>query len=129
MFPHLFQHWMTAKSARTFRPTVFLHPLFIMVVWVPCVLLGVWAAGLLDGAAIIPPKIAETPNSVLAFMVKKLTNPFLAGFLTVGILAAIMSSLDSQFLCIGKLCDSIKDRSIAYTAIMDASFCSSTRRM
>jgi len=70
---------------------------------VPCVLLGVWAAGLLDGAAIIPPKIAESPNSVLAFMVKKLTNPYLAGFLTVGILAAIMSSLDSQFLCIGSM--------------------------
>ncbi len=103
MFPHLFQHWMTAKSARTFRPTVFLHPLFIMVVWVPCVLLGVWATGLLDGVAIIPPKIAENPNSVLAFMVKKLTNPYLAGFLTVGILAAIMSSLDSQFLCIGSM--------------------------
>jgi SSS family solute:Na+ symporter len=36
-------------------------------------------------------------------MVKKMTSPVLAGFLTAGILAAIMSSLDSQFLCIGTM--------------------------
>ena len=37
MFPHLFQHWLTAKSAKTFRLTLVAHPLFIMIVWVPCV--------------------------------------------------------------------------------------------
>jgi len=103
MFPHLFQHWMTARSAKTFRPTVILHPAFIMIVWVPCVLLGVWGAGMLAGKPIVPPPVAANPNAVLAFMVKTLTNPYLAGFLTVGILAAIMSSLDSQFLCIGSI--------------------------
>jgi SSS family solute:Na+ symporter len=103
MFPHLFQHWMTAKSAKTFQPTVFLHPIFIMIVWVPCVLLGVWATSALmpSGELIVP---ADTsPNAVLPVMVKKLANPYLAGLLTVGILAAIMSSLDSQFLCLGTM--------------------------
>jgi SSS family solute:Na+ symporter len=103
MFPHLFQHWMTAKNARAFRPMVILHPLFIMIVWVPCVLLGVWAAGDFAGKAIIPEGVAQNPNAVLGFMVQKLTNPFLAGLLTIGILAAIMSSLDSQFLCLGSM--------------------------
>jgi len=102
MFPHLFQHWMTAKSAKTFRPTVILHPLFIMVVWVPCVLLGVWAAAAtFNGAPLVPAD--KDPNAVLAIVVAKLTNPWLTGLLTVGILAAIMSSLDSQFLCIGTM--------------------------
>jgi SSS family solute:Na+ symporter len=103
MFPHLFQHWMTAKSAKTFRPTVFLHPVFIMIVWVPCVLLGVWATAAVmpGGGPVVPPEVS--PNAVLPLMVKKLTNPYLAGLLTVGILAAIMSSLDSQFLCIGTM--------------------------
>jgi len=103
MFPHLFQHWMTAKSAKSFRPTVLLHPIFIMIVWVPCVLLGVWAAGTLAGKPIVPATVAANPNAVLAFVVKSLTDPYLAAFLTVGILAAIMSSLDSQFLCIGTI--------------------------
>ncbi len=103
MFPHLFQHWMTAKSAKTFRPAIILHPIFIMIVWVPCVLLGVWASSaVLDGQPLIPPTLTNT-NAVLGMMVAKLTNPYLTGLLTVGILAAIMSSLDSQFLCIGSM--------------------------
>ena len=103
MFPHLFQHWMTAKTARTFRPSIVLHPIFITIVWIPCVLLGVWASSaMVDGQPLIPPSIYN-PNAVLGMMVPKLTNPFLTGLLTVGILAAIMSSLDSQFLCIGTM--------------------------
>ena len=45
MFPHLFQHWLTARSARTFRLSIIAHPIFIMIVWVPCILIGIWAAG------------------------------------------------------------------------------------
>ncbi len=103
MFPHLFQHWMTARSAKTFRAAVILHPVFILIVWVPCVLLGIWAAAAVyQGQPVIPPAL-KNPNAVLGIMVSKLTNPYLSGLLTVGILAAIMSSLDSQFLCIGTM--------------------------
>jgi SSS family solute:Na+ symporter len=103
MFPHLFQHWLTARSAKTFRLTVVAHPLFIMLVWVPCVLIGVWATAAVmpDGSLIVPQGAA--PNTELAIMVQKLTTPVLAGILGAGILAAIMSSLDSQFLCLGTM--------------------------
>ncbi|WP_145361365.1 sodium:solute symporter family protein [Alienimonas californiensis] len=133
MFPHLFQHWLTAKSAATFKLPVVVHPTFIAIVWVPCVLIGAWATtGLVD----LPPPfifdevqieakrdalIAEgmTPaaadaavaelgpegsaNKVLGYMVSKLSGKILGGFLLAGVLAAIMSSLDSQFLCIGTM--------------------------
>ncbi len=103
MFPHLFQHWLTAKSAKSFRLPVIAHPLMIMIVWVPCVLIGVWAtSAIMDGRFVIPPDFPKQ-NAVLAVMVKKMTSPILGGFLTAGILAAIMSSLDSQFLCIGSI--------------------------
>ncbi len=103
MFPHLFQHWLTARSARTFRLSIIAHPVMIMVVWVPCVLIGVWAtSAIVDGKAVIPPGFSN-PNAVLVVMVKKLATPVLGGFLSAGILAAIMSSLDSQFLCIGSI--------------------------
>lgn len=95
MFPHLFQHWLTAKSAKTFRLPVIMHPIFIMIVWAPCVLIGVWATTL-DG-----PMMAE--NAVLAILVNTQIGPIMGGFLSAGILAAIMSSLDSQFLCIGTM--------------------------
>ncbi len=100
MFPHLFQHWLTAKSAKTFKLPVVCHPIFIMIVWVPCVLLGVWAT---TGLIQIPPAVQSNQNAVLPFMVRSLTNPLLGGFLAAGILAAIMSSLDSQFLCVGTI--------------------------
>jgi len=100
MFPHLFQHWMTAKSSNSFKLAVVCHPIFIMIVWVPCVLVGVWATGSL-AADVVPPGI--NPNTVLAFLVKTQTGQILGGFLAAGILAAIMSSLDSQFLSIGTI--------------------------
>lgn len=102
MFPHLFQHWLTAKSAKSFQLSIVAHPLLIMMVWVPCVLIGAWAtSAVLDGKLLIPP--GANPNLVLGMMVGKLAGPVLGGFLTAGILAAIMSSLDSQFLCLGSI--------------------------
>lgn len=103
MFPHVFQHWLTARSAKTFRLTLVAHPLFILIVWLPCVLIGVWAtaAMLPDGSPVVPP--GSPPNTELALMVQTLTTPMLGGLLGAGILAAIMSSLDSQFLCLGTM--------------------------
>ncbi|GJM25122.1 MAG: sodium:proline symporter [Phycisphaerae bacterium] len=103
MFPHLFQHWLTAKSAKSFKLSVIAHPLLIMIVWVPCVLLGAWAtSAMIDGKPVIPHGFSN-PNAVLVKMVATMTSDGLGGLLTAGILAAIMSSLDSQFLCIGSM--------------------------
>ena len=103
MFPHVFQHWLTARSAKTFRLTLVVHPIFILLVWLPCVLIGVWAtsATMPDGSAVVPAGAA--PNTELAVIVRKLTGPLLGGLLGAGILAAIMSSLDSQFFCLGTM--------------------------
>ena len=96
MFPHLFQHWLTAKSAKAFRLTVIAHPLCILIVWVPCVLIGAWASGILE-PGLPPPAVL---SNMLATLIN---NEVLTGLLTAGVLAAIMSSLDSQFLCLGTM--------------------------
>ncbi len=107
MFPHLFQHWLTARSAESFKLPVVAHPIFIMIVWVPCILVGIWATTDLMPLRPPLPKIPGTEmvnaNAILPFLVKTQTSPLLGGFLTAGILAAIMSSLDSQFLCLGTM--------------------------
>jgi SSS family solute:Na+ symporter len=96
MFPHLFQHWLTARSAKAFRLTVVAHPVFIMIVWLPCILIGVWGAAHLGSGV--------NPNAVLGQMVGKLVHsPVLTGLVGAGVLAAIMSSLDSQFMCVGTM--------------------------
>lgn len=98
MFPHLFQHWLTAKSAKSFRLSVVCHPLFILIVWLPCILMGVWALG----AGLKAP--GGNPNAILPAMVDQLLHsPFVSGLLMAGVLAAIMSSLDSQFVCLGTM--------------------------
>jgi len=95
MFPHVFQHWLTAKSAKSFRLTCVAHPLCILLVWLPCILIGIWAAG--QGLQV-------APNAVLGKMVADLVHsPYLTGLLIAGVLAAIMSSLDSQFMCLGTM--------------------------
>jgi len=96
MFPHLFQHWLTAKSARSFRLTVVAHPIFIMIVWIPCILIGIWGAAQFGEGA--------NANAVLGRMVSALVHsPVLTGLVGAGVLAAIMSSLDSQFMCLGTM--------------------------
>ena len=99
-FPHLFQYYLTAKSAKTFRLSVVAHPIFILLTWAPCVMLGVWAtSAMINGKPVVPPDI--DPNKILAFAVKNLTGPILGGLMAAGILAT--NSLDAQFLVLGNM--------------------------
>jgi SSS family solute:Na+ symporter len=73
-----------------------------MLVWAPCILLGIWASvAVFKGMPVIPANLDDT-NKVLGIMVKKLTPPVVAGFLGVGIVSATMS-LDSQFLALSSM--------------------------
>ena len=104
MFPHVFQHWLTAKSAKTFRLAIVAHPICIAVVWLPCVIIGTWAAGLYAAKELSVLGESPNPSAVLGAVVGELVqNPWLTGLLMIGVLAAIMSSLDSQFACLGTM--------------------------
>lgn len=104
MFPHIFQNCLTARSAKTFRLMLVAHPICIMLTWIPCILIGFWATG-----ATLPGTgerlIAEgtNPNAVLGIMVGQFATPLVGGLVTAGVLAAIMSSLDSQFVSVGTM--------------------------
>jgi SSS family solute:Na+ symporter len=92
-FPHLFQYYLTARTAKSFRLSVVAHPIFVLITWLPCVLMGVWAT------TIVPLDI--DPNKILAVGVKNLTTPVLSGLMAAGILAT--NSLDAQFLVLGNM--------------------------
>lgn len=104
MFPHLFQNCLTAKSANSFKLTLVAHPIAIMLTWIPCILIGLWATGAVmpDGVTPVVPA-GSSPNAVLGMMVGKLATPIIGGLVTAGIMAAIMSSLDSQFVAVGTM--------------------------
>ena len=107
MFPHLFQLWLTARSAKAFRLTVTLHPLLVMLIWAPCIAIGIWAtAAMIDGRPVIPftnESPTANPNIVIGLMVRTLSNPVVGGLLAAGVLAAILGGMDAQFLSIGSM--------------------------
>ena len=97
MFPHMFLHWLTARSAASFRPTLAFYPICITIVWVPAVVLGVVARG--D----FPDLGVAGANSILVKMIDLYAPGVLAGLLAAGVFAAIMNSFDSQVLAAGTM--------------------------
>jgi len=93
-FPHIFSHWMSARSAEAFRLPVLAYPACIAAVWFPSVVLG--ALGRLD-----VPSGATGP--VIILLIREHAGSVLAGMLAAGVFAAIMSSLDSQTLAVGTM--------------------------
>lgn len=97
MFPHMFMHWLTARHARSFRLPIVAYPLCVAIVWLPSVLLGV------VGRAEAPGLDGPAANSILLRLIQQHAPELLAGLLAAGVLAAIMSSLDSQVLSLGTM--------------------------
>lgn len=97
MFPHIFQHWLSARRASTFRLPIVAYPLCVAVVWLPSVLVGVLATAALPGLE------GPAVSGVLVAMIAEHAPVALVGLLTAGVFAAIMSSLDSQILSLSTL--------------------------
>ncbi|HSR69837.1 MAG TPA: sodium:solute symporter family protein [Acidobacteriota bacterium] len=97
MFPHLFIHWLTARKAETFRTSVIGYPICVGIVWICSVLIGLY------GAADFPGLQGPEANSILVRMIRLHSPELLAGLLAAGVVAAIMSSLDSQVLCLSTM--------------------------
>jgi len=97
MFPHMFIHWLTARNAASFKPTIAFYPICIAIVWVPSVVLGVLAR------ADFPTLGAAAANSVLVKMIDLHAPGVLAGLLAAGVFAAIMNSFDSQVHAAGTM--------------------------
>ncbi|MSU64533.1 MAG: sodium:solute symporter family protein [Opitutus sp.] len=102
VFPHVFQNFLTARSAKSYKLLLTMQPISILLAWLPCILIGFWATGAtLPGSStpLIPAGI--NANAVLGLMVGKLTSPIVSGLVAAGVLAAI--SLDAQFIALGTM--------------------------
>lgn len=121
-FPHISIFCLTAARVTQFKRTVILYPLCMLVVWLPCVLLGVAANRAADDPRIAS-KIearADAANpalpaadraaararmsgdDVLLILLDRYSPAWLAGLLGAGIMAAVMAS-DSQILALSTL--------------------------
>ena len=124
-FPHIAIFCFTARRLSQFKRTVVLYPLCILAIWLPCVFLGV-AANAMTGVPNIAAKLEarealaaappDTPapelaalrrqaagDDVIPTMLEAFAPLWLAGLLGAGIMAAVMSSLDSQILALSTM--------------------------
>ncbi len=91
--PHILARFMAIRSAEDVKPAR-----RIAMVWVVLALAGAIAIGLL-GRGLIDPVLSKADSeTVFMVMVGQLFPPLLAGVLLAAILAAIMSTADSQLL-------------------------------
>jgi SSS family solute:Na+ symporter len=95
MFPQMFSRFYTAKSDRSLKTAMVLYPLLVSFFFLLPVLIGVWAHG--TGIDV------DTPDNVLLLMVERFAPPMVFSFVSVGALAALMSTADSQLLSLSTM--------------------------
>jgi SSS family solute:Na+ symporter len=108
-FPHIAIFCLTAKKITQFKRTVMLYPLCILLIWLPCVCLGVFANQAQDIPALAAkidlkaltgrPVVAD---DVMLQLLSHFAPEWLAGLLGAGIMAAVMAS-DSQILALSTM--------------------------
>jgi SSS family solute:Na+ symporter len=96
-FPHMLVRVFAAKDQAALRRTCRLYPVALLALWLPAVLIGVW------GAAAIPGLEGRASDRILPLMVAEFMSPWWQGLGLAAILAAVMSTLDAQFLTLSSM--------------------------
>ncbi|HWP41749.1 MAG TPA: sodium:solute symporter family protein [Blastocatellia bacterium] len=123
-FPHITIFCLTARKMSQFKKTVIFYPLCLLLLWLPCVFLGV-AANRITGSPQIEQKIEArralategarisagerarlrqemAGDDVLLLLLERYAPLWLAGLLGAGVMAAVMAS-DSQILALSTM--------------------------
>ena len=96
MFPHMAIMCFTAERVTHFKKTVVFYPICMILLWLPCVFLGVVAASQFPGL-----RPGESDDVLLRLLTAN-TNVWLAGILGAGIMACVMAA-DSQILAMSTM--------------------------
>lgn len=123
-FPHITIFCLTARKMGQFKKTIIFYPICILVLWLPCVFLGVMANRMTDVPQIEQKIEARkalasegaqmsaverdalrakmSGDDVLLLLLERYAPLWLAGLLGAGIMAAVMAS-DSQILALSTM--------------------------
>lgn len=96
-FPHMLVRVFAARDQAALRNTCRLYPPALLALWLPAVLIGVW------GAAAIPGLEGRESDRIFPLMVGAHTGAWMQGLGLAAILAAVMSTLDAQFLTLSSM--------------------------
>jgi solute:Na+ symporter, SSS family len=95
MFPHMAIMCFSARKVTAFRRTVVIYPIAIMLIWLPCIFLGVLGVATLGKL--------QDPDGVLLRMLAEYAPVWLAGLLGAGIISAVMGSDAHQVLAMSTM--------------------------
>jgi solute:Na+ symporter, SSS family len=95
MFPHMAIMCFSARKVTAFRRTVVLYPIAILLIWLPCIFLGILGAATLG-------KVSD-PDGILLLMLEKYAPVWLSGILGAGIISAVMGSDAHQVLALSTM--------------------------
>ena len=96
-FPHMLVRIFSARDATALKNACRLYPPALLLLWLPAVLFGVW------GAAALPGLEGAASDGIFPRLVQEHGGPLLRGLALAGILAAVMSTLDAQFLTLSSM--------------------------
>jgi SSS family solute:Na+ symporter len=97
MFPQLFQRFYAARDERSIVRTAVLYPGITAVFFFLPVAIGVF------GHLHLPGLEGSETDRVLPMLVERFGGPWLSGLVSAGLVAAIMSTMDSQLLTLGSI--------------------------
>lgn len=96
-FPHMLVRIFAASDISALRNTCRLYPAALVLLWLPVVLLGVW------GAVAMPGLQGRESDGIFVLLVQDAFGPWLEGLCLAGVLAAVMSTVDAQFLTLSSM--------------------------
>ena len=96
-FPHMLVRIFAAQDETSLKNVCRLYPAAMVLLWVPCVLFGVW--GTLD----FPALQGRASDAIFPLLVERHFGPFAQGLALASILAAVMSTLDAQMLTLSSM--------------------------
>ena len=95
MFPHMAIMCFSARKVSAFRQTVVIYPIAIMLIWLPCIFLGVIGAHVIPGL--------KDSDGILLRLLNVTAPAWLAGLLGAGIISAVMGSDAHQVLAMSTM--------------------------
>ncbi|HEX3798442.1 MAG TPA: sodium:solute symporter family protein [Verrucomicrobiae bacterium] len=95
MFPHMAIMCFSARKVSAFKRTVVIYPIAILLIWLPCIFLGVIGAQAIPGL--------KDADGILLRLLNDNAPAWLAGLLGAGIISAVMGSDAHQVLAMSTM--------------------------
>ena len=94
MFPQLFMRLLTGRDPKSLKQTIRIYPLSMFIVIFLMATLGMW------GRPVVPGLEGAASDAILPLLLAQYTPVWVTGVLGAAVVAAMMSTMDSQLLSV-----------------------------